>query len=116
MNDDLDAVAGLRQGLVNGVVDHLVDQMMQGLDIGTADVHAGAAANGLQALKDLDVFCVVTAVGLLLSHWIFFLPVNVLEQRGPRTRVQCRQGQTVWVGMPALSRASTLCTQADISW
>jgi hypothetical protein len=54
VDDDVDAVAGAGQGLVDRVVDHLVDQVVQRADVGAADVHAGAAAHGLQALQDLD--------------------------------------------------------------
>ncbi len=47
------------QRLVDGVVDDLVDEVVQAHDAGRADVHARALANGLQALEDGDVLCVV---------------------------------------------------------
>ena len=52
---DLDpgGVAGDR--LVHGIVDHLGEEVMHGLLVGAADVHAGAAAHRLEALEDLDV-------------------------------------------------------------
>ena len=53
----LGAEAG--QGLVHGVVDHLVDEVVQAQDTGRADVHPGALADRLQALQDRDVLCVV---------------------------------------------------------
>ena len=42
-------------GLVHGVVDHLGEEVVHRLLVGAADVHAGAAADGLQALQHLDV-------------------------------------------------------------
>ncbi len=41
--------------LVDGVVHHLVDEVVQSAGAGRADVHAGALANGLEALEDGDV-------------------------------------------------------------
>ena len=122
MDRDLDAVAGARQGLINGVVHHLVDQVVQGLDIRTADIHARTAANGLEALQDLDVFCFVTTVGILLSHGRSILqeplgsaPFSRASCEGrprgsPRARIYA-----CCAGMPARRRASTVCSQLDIS-
>ena len=59
------AVAG--QGLVDGVVDDLVDEVVQAAHAGRADVHAGALADGLEALEDGDVLGVVAARWLSLS-------------------------------------------------
>ena len=50
---DAGGVAG--DGFVHGVVDHLGEEVVHGLFVGAADVHAGAAADGLQAFQDLDV-------------------------------------------------------------
>ena len=61
---DADAIANLGQRLVDGVVDHLVDEVMQRAHIGSADVHAGAPAHGLQPLQDLDGRCVVLEIGV----------------------------------------------------
>jgi hypothetical protein len=52
-HQDLVAVAG--QGLVNGVVDHLVHQVVQAPGAGGADVHARPLAHRLQALQNLDL-------------------------------------------------------------
>jgi hypothetical protein len=60
VKDDLDAVVPAREGLVDGVVDDLVDQVMKSSRPGRADVHAGALTNGLQALENRDVFSAVT--------------------------------------------------------
>ena len=54
-------VAGHR--LVHGVVEELGDQMMHCRLVGPADIHAGAAANRLQALEDLDVAGRIVAAG-----------------------------------------------------
>jgi hypothetical protein len=46
-------VAGQR--LVDGVVDHLIDHVVQARAvIGVADIHAGALAHGVQAFENLD--------------------------------------------------------------
>ncbi len=59
VDDDVDAVAGAGQRLVDGVVHHLIHQVVERLDVGAAHVHARAAAHGLQAFQDLDIFCAV---------------------------------------------------------
>src|SRR5207245_6550119 len=41
--------------LVDRVVEHLAHEVMETTKIRRADVHARAAANGLEALEDLDV-------------------------------------------------------------
>ena len=52
---DLDPARVARHGLVHGVVDHLGEEVVHRLLIGAADVHAGAAAHGLEAFQHLDV-------------------------------------------------------------
>ena len=54
---DPGGVAG--HGLVDRVVDHLVDQMVQTGQTGRSDVHPGALADGLEALEHGDVLCAV---------------------------------------------------------
>src|SRR5437016_2967394 len=49
--------------LVDGVVDDLEGEMMQSTLACVADVHAGALANGLEPLEDLDVRGPVAAFG-----------------------------------------------------
>ncbi len=69
VDDDVDPVAGAGQRLVDRVVDDFVDQVVQRLDVGAADVHARPAAHRLQAFQDLDVLGGVTAYrGVLLRH------------------------------------------------
>ena len=55
---DLGGVAGER--LVDGVVDDLVDHVVQaGAVVGVADIHARPLAHGVEALQDLDRFRIV---------------------------------------------------------
>lgn len=63
-HDDLDVVAVARERLVDGVVDDLVDQVVQAARPRRADVHAGALADRLEALEDLDLVRAVVAGGL----------------------------------------------------
>ena len=52
---DLDEAGMARHGLVHRIVDHLGEEVVQRLLVGAADIHAGAAAHGLQPLQHLDV-------------------------------------------------------------
>ena len=52
---DLDAAGVSGDRFVHGVVHDLGRQMMQGVGIRAADIHAGAAAHGLQPLQHLDI-------------------------------------------------------------
>src|SRR5712664_2773207 len=54
MDDQLDGGRMTGERLVDGVVDHLVDQVVQPLGAGAADVHVRALAHRLEALEDLD--------------------------------------------------------------
>ena len=51
----LDVVAVAGERLVDGVVDDLVDQVVQSARTGRADVHAGPLANRFESLENLDV-------------------------------------------------------------
>ena len=61
---DVDAVAVAGERLVDGVVDDLVDQVVQPAHAGRADVHARALAHGLETLEDGDVLGVVAGARL----------------------------------------------------
>ena len=50
-------------GFVHGVVQDFRSQMVQSAFVRAADVHAGAAANGLQAFQNLDVLSRIIAIG-----------------------------------------------------
>ena len=70
IDDDVDhrAIAGER--LVNRVVDHFVHEVVIAALSRVADVHRGALAHRLHALKDLDVLGVIVARSLFahFSH------------------------------------------------
>jgi hypothetical protein len=53
--DDVDAIAHARHGLVDRVVDDFPDTVVQARRTGRADVHTGALADWIQALQDLHV-------------------------------------------------------------
>jgi len=62
VDGDGDPAAVPGQRLVDGVVDHLEDHVVQaGAVIGVANVHARALAHGIESLEDLDVRGVVVA-------------------------------------------------------
>src|SRR5215217_9116454 len=62
---DRDGVVATRQRLVDGVVDDLVDQVVQTANAGRPDVHARALADRLEALEDRDVLGVVARALLI---------------------------------------------------
>jgi hypothetical protein len=56
------------QGLVDGVVHHLIDHVVQaGAVVGVADVHARALAHRVQALENLDGFRAVFGLAGMLA-------------------------------------------------
>ena len=61
---DVDAAGVSGHRLVHGVVEDFGRQVVKGALVGSANVHAGAAAHRLQALQDLDV---LGRVGLSLA-------------------------------------------------
>jgi hypothetical protein len=50
------------QRLVDAVVDHLVDEVVEAAGAGGADVHAGPSAYRFEALENRDVFGVVARI------------------------------------------------------
>ena len=62
----LDGIAETGHRLVDAVVDHLVDQVVQAALVGGADVHAGAAADRLPAVQHVDVRGVVITGAITL--------------------------------------------------
>ena len=61
MNNNIDFRTVTGQGFIDRVINHFINEVMQRLDVGTADVHTRPSADGLQAFKDLDIFCAVGA-------------------------------------------------------
>jgi hypothetical protein len=74
MDDDLYLIGLAGERLVDGVVDDLVDQVVEAAGAGRADVHAGALADGLEALQDGDVLGGVGAVPLVLRLLRQYVP------------------------------------------
>jgi hypothetical protein len=63
---DQNEVAMPRQCLVDGVVRHLENHVVQARSVvGIADIHARALANGVKALEHLDL---VSAIGILVGE------------------------------------------------
>ncbi len=63
-----DDVAIARERLVDGVVHHLIDHVMEtGAVIGVADIHPGPLAHGVQALQHLDRLRAVIGRGSLFA-------------------------------------------------
>ncbi len=60
---DFNPVGVTGERLVHGVVDHFGKQMMQRLFVCAADIHAGAAADGLETLQHLDVLGGIAGLG-----------------------------------------------------
>ena len=80
-----------------GVVDDLVDQVMQTRGAGGPDVHPGPLPDVLDALEDLDVLC---SVGPAL----FCLCCHVSSDLTPRTAGQASlQREGFRAGMPTSS-------------
>ena len=91
-----------RQGLVDGVVDHLVDQVMQAPRAGRADVHARAQPDRLEALQDGDVLCGVGVAVMLIRKKpckSSLLRAEQVYQNGGRTGPRAR--------LAAAARATT---------
>jgi hypothetical protein len=72
MNRRADFRAIARQGFVDGVVDNLINEVMQTHFPGGTDIHGGAQAHRLQALQDFDTRRIVAAV-LSVFVLLFFL-------------------------------------------
>ncbi len=86
---DLDPVAEAGQRLVDGVVDHLGEELVQPTLAGRSDIHTGALADGLESLEDGDGTGVVV-VGLCLGSHVTTLS---------------RTGGGRWVRRTALGRS-----------
>ena len=66
IEDHIDAVGMAGERFVDGIVDHLIDHVMQARAvIGVADIHARPLAHGIEALQHLDAVGAVIVRGLL---------------------------------------------------
>ena len=64
----VDQVAIARERLVDGVVDHLIDHVVQARAvIGVADIHARPLAHGIEAFQHFDGFGAVIGRGFSLA-------------------------------------------------
>ena len=67
---DVRAIAG--HGLVDGVIDSLVDEMVKAFLADVANIHGGTFQHGIQALEHLDVFRRIIAFRILyVWHFVF---------------------------------------------
>src|SRR6202011_1923185 len=96
---DLDPSAEAGQGLIGGVVDDLVDEVVETPVIGGPDVHSGTASDRLQTLQNLDGLGVVGRRRFFLriqqiaySNYTQFGPKN-RSLRGPKMAVFSAPGQ-----------------------
>ena len=64
MQDDLYLSTITRQRLVNGIIYDLIYAVVQAVDIGGADVHAGPLAYGLQPFQHLYLVFIVMRVDM----------------------------------------------------
>ena len=95
---DVGAVTG--QSLVDGVVYHLVDQVVEALLADVADVHGGALAHGFQAFEDLDVrrgirLFLFLNVFFFGTHWIalkYRTNIGIISQISKRSE-RSRRGK-----------------------
>ncbi len=62
MNGDRDGGGVSGHGFVDGVIDDFVDQVVESVEAGAADVHAGALADGFESFQDFDLLGVVVAL------------------------------------------------------
>ncbi len=59
MDGHFDPVAVAREGFVESIVHHLVNEMVKSSRSRVADVHAGAFSNRLESLEDLNILCCI---------------------------------------------------------
>ena len=87
MDGDVDARAVAGERLVDGVVDDLVDEVVQPPQARRADVHPGALADGLETLEDGDVLGVVGAGCAPAVRGVGFLRQRAsVDVKNPRLR------------------------------
>ena len=60
---DINPIGPPADGLVHRVVEDFRKQVVHRAVVRTADIHARSATHSFQALKDLDVLCVIPATG-----------------------------------------------------
>lgn len=66
VNGNNNPAAFTRQGFIYGIINDLINEVMKRFDIGTANIHARAAAHCFEPFKDLNIACVIV---FLLFHF-----------------------------------------------
>ena len=84
---DLRAPAGER--LIDRVVDHLIEEVVQPIRPGAANVHRRALANTLQPLQNLNLFCGVGRRSLVCRRAGVFAHKNPFNKPGGAYRGRC---------------------------
>ena len=103
------------QRLVDGIVDHLIDHVMQARAvIGVADIHAGALAHRIEALEHLDGIgvvvgrrCFVVRFGIRLSSSLqsFPLPHGSIGHRSSKPSNKWSSVPVIQAWQPSASSA-----------
>jgi hypothetical protein len=88
---DVYRVAVTGHELVHAVVHDLIDKMVEAVEVGGADVHAGPAPDGLHAAKDLDLLNGIGLVGMVVivvrdSHEVLLRKSDVIPVIIPFSR------------------------------
>src|SRR5579859_7923703 len=87
MDYHLNTVSETRHYLVNAIVHHLVNQMMETSLVGRADIHTRAHADGLQAFENLDILLVIVP-SAIFSVAILHISIAALRIAHIRYRAQ----------------------------
>jgi hypothetical protein len=93
------------QGLINRIIDDFVDQMVQAIGTGGADVHPRAETHGLKPFQDRDLIC-----GVVLVHKCLSIPERTQKSKERRVALWITCGRnpsrcqknTVWNGFMEL--------------
>ena len=62
VDENVDGLAVTGEGLVDRVVNHLVDKVVQSGRARAADVHRGTHSHRIEAFKGFDAFCAVLGI------------------------------------------------------
>jgi len=103
VQDDVNLVAPAGQRFIDRVVDHLVQQVVQPVGSGAADVHRGTPADAFETFEDLDLLCGVGGRRLVRRHGFSFCltggarrPSNSLRFAQGVTTLRHRKGPPLW--------------------
>ena len=88
VDGDLDARAVAGEMLVDRVVQHLEDAVVEAAFVGIADVHAGALADGLKTFEFVDLCGVVLLLGGDLGGGLLGLVWRLGHRAGKRSEIR----------------------------